>query len=212
MKNVIFIAPPVAGKGTQSSRLVEMGYNHISTGNMLRDEMKKESEIGKSITHLMNSGSLVSDEIVFELIVNKLKTINRPFILDGYPRTYKQAVMLDELLHDLDIVDYEVIYLDIELEEALKRALGRLTCECGLTYNIYFEGLKPKKENICDKCGKLLIRRNDDNEETFRKRFATFLENNAPIIDFYKNNNKLHIIDTKIGDENITDKVKEILK
>jgi len=212
MKNVIFIAPPVAGKGTQSSRLVELGYIHISTGNMLRDEMKKETEIGKSIKDLMDKGCLVSDEIVFELISNKLNKIDKPFILDGFPRTINQAYMLDKLFNKLNIDNYEVIYLDIELEEALKRALGRLTCECGLSYNIYFDGLKPKKENVCDKCGLFLVKRTDDNEETFKKRFETFLKNNEPIINFYKCNNKLHCIDTKIGDKNITDRIKDILK
>ncbi|MBQ7031268.1 MAG: nucleoside monophosphate kinase [Bacilli bacterium] len=212
MKNVIFIAPPVAGKGTQSSKLVDLGYEHISTGNMLREEINKESDIGIQIKDIMTSGSLVSDEIVFELITNKFKTIDKPFILDGFPRTLNQAYMLDKLLNDLKINNYEVIYLDIELEEALKRALGRLTCECGLSYNIFFEKLKPKKENICDKCGKALVQRTDDNEETFRNRFDTFLKNNEPIMEFYKSKNKLHIIDTKIGNENITDKIKDILK
>ncbi len=212
MKNVIFIAPPAAGKGTQSSVLVDLGYEHISTGNMLRDEINKKSSIGIQIEDIMSSGSLVSDEIVFELITNKLEEIDKPFILDGFPRTLNQAYMLDELLKKLNIVDYEVVYLDIELEEALKRTLGRLTCECGLSYNIFFNEAKPKKENICDKCGKSLVQRTDDNEESFRNRFYTFLENNEPIVDFYKSKNKLHIIDTKIGKENITDKIKDILK
>lgn len=212
MKNVIFIAPPAAGKGTQSNNLIELGYIHISTGDMLREEIAKESSIGNKIKDIMSSGNLVSDDIVFELITNKLEQINKPFILDGYPRTLKQAEMLDKLLEKLNINNYEVIYLDITLEEALKRALGRLTCECGATYNIYNENLKPKKDGICDKCGKELIKRNDDNEESFRNRFATFLNNNQPIKDFYENKNKLHIVDTNVSNDIITDTIKEILK
>lgn len=211
MKNVIFIAPPVAGKGTQSKKLVDLGYVHISTGDMLREEMKNKTKIGLSIQELMDNGCLVSDEIVFELITRKLKTINKPFILDGYPRTVNQAKMLDKLFLELNISSYEVIYLDITLEDALKRALGRLTCECGMSYNIYFDGLKPVNENICDKCGKKLIKRADDNEETFRVRFETFLKNNEPIMNFYKCKNKLHSIDTQIGKDNITEIIKEIL-
>lgn len=211
MKNVIFIAPPVAGKGTQSNILKEMGYEHISTGDMLRAEMKNKTEIGLSIQSIMDNGGLVSDEIVNELIKNKLSIIDKPFILDGYPRTLNQAIMLDELLNNINISNYEVIYLHINLEDALKRALGRLTCECGMSYNIYFDNLKPKHENICDKCGNHLNKRSDDNEETFKVRFETFLKNNEPIMDFYKSKNKLHIIDTQIGNEKITERIKEIL-
>ncbi len=212
MKSVIFIAPPAAGKGTQSSKLKELGYLHISTGDMLREEMSKESKIGLEIKDIMAKGMLVSDDIVFSLIKEKLKNNTKPFILDGFPRTLNQVYLLDQLFKELNINDYEVIYLDIDLEEALKRALGRITCECGASYNIYYEALRPKKDNICDKCGKVLIKRSDDNEESFQIRFKTFIENITPIKEFYLNNNKLHIIDTKIGNDKITDKIKEILK
>jgi len=109
MKNVIFIAPPAAGKGTQSSRLVEMGYEHISTGDMLREEIAKGSSLGQKINDIISKGLLVSDDIVFELIQNKLTSINKPFILDGFPRTLNQAKLLDDLLNDLNKTNYEVI-------------------------------------------------------------------------------------------------------
>ncbi|MBR6517904.1 MAG: nucleoside monophosphate kinase [Bacilli bacterium] len=212
MKNVIFIAPPAAGKGTQSNRLVDLGYIHISTGDMLREEIAKESSVGLKIKDIISKGMLVSDEIVFELITDKLKTINKPFILDGFPRTSNQAKLLDTLFNDLGIIDYEVIYLDISLEEALKRALGRLTCKCGASYNSEFSKLKPKVTGICDKCGSILEKRSDDNEESFKVRFETFIKNNDPIKDFYENKNKLHIIDTTLDTEIITDRIKDILK
>lgn len=211
MKNVIFIAPPAAGKGTQSKKLVDLGYIHISTGDLLREEITKKSSIGLKIQDIMNSGSLVNDEIVFELIKNKIESTNKPFILDGYPRTLKQAIMLDELFNELGISDYEVIYFDIELEEALKRALGRLTCMCGASYNIYYDNMLPQIEGICDKCGNTLTKRNDDNEESFRVRFMTFLENSIPIKKFYSEKEKLHSIDTAIGYNEITEEIKEIL-
>jgi len=212
MKSVIFIAPPASGKGTQSNKLVKLGYVHISTGDMLRDEMKNETDIGIAIKDLMDHGCLVSDELVFELIKEKIINLDKPFILDGYPRTIKQAKMLNELLNNLDINDYEVIYLDMKLEEALKRALGRLTCECGISYNTLFEEWKPKVENICDKCGSTLVKRSDDNEESFKNRYNTFIKNNEPIISYYEELNKFNVIDTRIGDENITDRIKDILK
>jgi len=212
MKNVIFIAPPAAGKGTQSKILVDLGYVHISTGDMLRDEIKKESSIGLKIKDIMCNGGLVSDEIVIDLIADKIVSLYNPFILDGFPRNLKQAQKLDEIFQELNISDYEVIYLDINLEEALKRALGRLICECGQSYNIYYEDLKPKYDNVCDKCGKDLIVRTDDNEKSFKNRFDTFLENIEPIKEFYNSKNKLHIIDTQLGYKKITDRIKDILK
>lgn len=211
MKSVIFIAPPAAGKGTQSKALVELGFIHISTGDMLREEMKNETEIGNSIKDIMSSGSLVSDEIVFKLLSNKLSNIDKPFILDGFPRTLKQAEMLDKLLENLKLTNYETIYLDITMEEALKRALGRLTCECGMSYNKFNIEAMPKVENICDVCGKTLSTRTDDNEESYANRFNTFLENIEPIKNYYESKNKLHIIDVMIGKDETTERIKEIL-
>lgn len=211
MKNVIFIAPPAAGKGTQSERLMEIGYEHISTGDMLREEINKNTVLGKEINEIITKGKLVSDELVFELITNKITNLSKPFILDGFPRTINQAKLLDELFQKLNITNYEVVYLDVSLDVALKRALGRLTCSCGSSYNIYNENLKPKLENICDKCGKVLVKRNDDNEESFKVRFETFLNNIEPIKDFYREKDRLHVIDTMLSTEEVTDIIKGIL-
>lgn len=213
MKSVIFIAPPAAGKGTQSSNLVYLGYTHISTGDMLREEIAKESEIGLVVKDIISKGMLVSDEIVFELINNKLSNLDKPFILDGFPRTIKQAELLDNLLNKLDINNYEVIYLDINSEDAMKRALGRLTCnKCGASFNKYYEALQPIQEGICDNCGNTLVTRTDDNEESFKVRFNTFIENTEPIIEFYKSKNKLHNVDATMDSFDITNKIKDILK
>lgn len=213
MKSVIFIAPPAAGKGTQSSNLVDLGYTHISTGDMLREEIAKESEIGLVVKDIIFKGMLVSDEIVFELINNKLSNLDKPFILDGFPRTIKQAELLDNLLNKLDINNYEVIYLDINSEDAMKRALGRLTCnKCGASFNKYYEALQPIQEGICDNCGNTLVTRTDDNEESFKVRFNTFIENTEPIIEFYKSKNKLHNVDATMDSFDITNKIKDILK
>ncbi len=212
MKNVIFIAPPAAGKGTQSQMLIDLGYIHVSTGDMLREEVASSSELGKEISGILEKGGLVSDEIVFELIKNKLSKIDKPFILDGYPRTINQVSLLDKLFKELSITNYEVIYLDLSLEDALKRALGRLTCECGASYNIYYENLMPKQEGICDKCGKDLVKRSDDNKESFQTRFDTFIKNIEPIKEFYNKINKLNIVDASVGNKEIADKIKEILK
>ncbi len=212
MKNVIFIAPPAAGKGTQSSMLESLGYIHISTGDMLREEIKTESSLGKELKEIMDKGLLVSDDIVFELINNKLSSIDKPFILDGFPRSLNQAYMLNDLFNKLNIDNYEVIYLDLDMEVALKRALGRLTCSCGASYNIYDDKLKPSVDGICDKCGKELTKRSDDNEESFNKRFQTFIDNTKPIKDYYESLNKLHIVDAKKDSKEISDIIIDILK
>lgn len=213
MKNVIFIAPPAAGKGTQSSNLMKIGYVHISTGDMLREEIAKESEIGLIVKDIIAKGNLVSDDIVFKLITNRLSNLDKPFILDGFPRTIKQAELLDELLNKLNIHNYEVIYLDLSMDMAIKRALGRLTCKnCGASYNKYFEALQPIQEGVCDKCGSVLETRSDDNEESFKVRFNTFITNNEPIKEFYNNKNKLHNVDATLSSDEITNIIKDILK
>ncbi len=211
MNNVIFIAPPAAGKGTQSSKLMSLGYEHISTGDMLRLEVASGSVLGKEIDALIKDGNFVSDEIVFKLIKDKLNNINKPFILDGFPRTINQAQLLSTLLESLNINNYEVIYLDIELEDALKRTLGRLTCKCGASYNLNYKEYLPKVEGICDKCGNSLQKRSDDNEEAFKVRFEKYKENTMPILDYYNRLGKLHRIDAKLDSDEITEKIKEIL-
>lgn len=192
MKNIIFIAPPAAGKGTQSELLCEKyGYAHISTGDLLRS-VNPTSELGIEINNLMKTGSLVSDEIIFKLIEERLQKedIKNGFILDGFPRTIKQAIAYEELVNKLNLKDYVVIYIKISENEAMNRALGRLGCTlCGKIYHKV--NSKPKTEGICDVCGGSLTSRDDDNEESFKKRFVTYLEKTQPLIDYYKKANKL---------------------
>lgn len=212
MKSVIFIAPPAAGKGTQSSFLKSLGYEHLSTGDMLRSEIASGSELGKNINELISNGLLVSDEIVINLIENRLNSMNgKPFILDGFPRTITQVESLDNMLNKLNIDNYIAIYLDLDMDVALKRALGRLTCSCGMSYNLYFDELKPKNEGICDKCNSELVKRNDDNEESFKQRFATYLENTTPIINFYEQKNKLVKVDASRDSKSISNDIKEFI-
>ena len=157
MKNIIFVAAPAAGKGTQSDLLVKKyGYAHISTGDLLRNEVASGSEFGAELKKIMESGSLVSDEIVTELLKKRLECddVNNGFILDGYPRNVSQAEALDNLLESLGKKIDVCISLDMDMETALKRALGRMSCpQCGTGYNKYFDAMKPKEEGICDNCG-----------------------------------------------------------
>jgi len=190
MKNIIFIAPPAAGKGTQSTWLKEKyNYEHISTGDLLRNAIAEGSELGKIVEKVMAEGSLVSDEIVINLLKETLVKLptDKPFILDGFPRTLTQAEALSEMLKEINVSDILVLYLNISEEEAMHRALGRVNCpNCNKGYNIYHPAMAPKEKGICDECGSNLVSRSDDNEESFKKRFQTYLENSYPIIDFYK--------------------------
>lgn len=206
MKNIIFIAPPAAGKGTQSELLIsKYGYEHISTGDLLRNEIKSGSDLGKELDSMMKSGSLISDEIVNRLLINALSNITKPFILDGYPRTISQALKLDEILASLNKSVDVVVYLDVEEELAMKRATGRLSCKsCNRIYHKYFS--KPRVEGICDDCGSSLISRADDTPDTFKVRYDTYINNTKPLLDFYSNKNILVKIDAnKEADETFSE-------
>lgn len=198
MKNIIFIAPPGAGKGTQSEFL-EKKYNyvHISTGDLFRNEIKNGTELGKKIENIMNSGLLVSDEIVTDVLRNRLlkDDVKNGFILDGYPRSYEQCSLLDNLLKELNLNIDIVIYMDLSMEDALHRVLGRLTCpKCKRGYNKFDSNLSPKQENICDDCNVKLVSRNDDNEESFTVRFEQYMNSIEPIIDYYKKMGILKVV------------------
>lgn len=190
MKSIIFIAPPAAGKGTQSA-LVSEKYNipHISTGDLLRNASKSETELGKLIKETMESGGLVSDEVTLSLLKNRLSQsdCNNGYILDGFPRNTKQAEAYEELLHSLGKDLGTVIVLDLDKETAKSRIVGRLSCsKCGKVYNTSYENMKPKKEGICDDCGISLSKRNDDNADTFENRFDTYMTLTEPLIQYYE--------------------------
>ena len=216
MKNIIFIAPPAAGKGTQS-KLVSEEYNipHISTGDLLREEATKKTKLGKSIKEDMEKGNLVSDEVITTLLKKRITSADckHGYILDGYPRTLTQAKIYKDLLEELNYDKGVVIFFDIDKERALKRTLSRIVCSaCGSSYNLLVDELKPKKENICDRCGHELNVRTDDTEEVFVHRFDTYINSTKDLIDYYKKEGLLHTI--KVLDKpasEIFDEVKEVL-
>ena len=208
MTDFVFIAPPAAGKGTQSKMLVEKyGYVHISTGDLLREEILKQTTLGMQIDKIISEGKLVDDELVLEMLKGNLQSIiedHKSFIIDGFPRTINQAKLLDELLSKLNKDDYKVIYMNLDYLDAENRVLGRLMClKCGKSYNDKIESLMPKHEGICDSCGTVLEKRTDDTKETFKVRFDTYMENTEPIIEFYNSKNKLINIDANKSAEDI---------
>ena len=200
MKNIIFIAPPAAGKGTQSEVLVKKyDYIHISIGELLREEINNQTEIGMEAKIAIDKGELACDELVMRLLKKVLKETKGPFVLDGYPRNINQAKMLDALMDNLGKSINAALFLDITEEEAIKRVVGRRSClDCNKLYNIYEPKLTPKVDDECDDCQTELTSRSDDNEETCRIRFKTFMENTLPLIEYYKNKGKL--INIKVKD------------
>lgn len=198
MKNIIFIAPPAAGKGTLSELLVEKyNYGHISTGDLLRAEVKAGSELGKEAESLMKAGKFVPDELIIKLIENRITKpdCENGYILDGFPRTKVQAEKYDELLSKMGKDLGVVIYIDIEKDRAMKRACGRMTCStCGKIYHKYSEEMKPEVDGICDICNIELTQRADDSEETFIKRFDEYIEKTMPLYDYYKEKGVLETI------------------
>ena len=199
MKNIIFIAPPAAGKGTQS-KLVSEEYNipHISTGDLLREETSKGTPLGKSIKEDMEKGNLVSDEVILSLLKNRIteSDCQNGYILDGYPRNISQAKAYEKLLDELGYDKGIVIFFDIDKERALKRTISRIICpNCGSSYNLLVEELKPKKENICDRCHHELKTRTDDTEEVFINRFETYLNSTKELIEYYTDLGLLHKVE-----------------
>lgn len=216
MKNIIFLAPPAAGKGTQSNKLVEKyGYVHISTGELLRAGRNDGSERAQTIIQFQDSGGLVPSEIVNELLKERLEQddCKNGFILDGYPRTLEQLETLNNIFEELKITNVIAIFLNISEEEAMHRTLGRMNCPvCQRDYNKYYEKMKPQVEFVCDDCQVNLSIRSDDNEETFKKRFQTYITNTKPIMDYYRNHNTLKEVIVNRDSSLIFEEIEKILK
>ncbi len=208
--NIILIAPPAAGKGTQSE-LLSSRYNipHISTGRLIR-ELNDEN-----INKLLSKGQLLEDEFVLDLLEKRLllNDCHDGFIIDGFPRNLKQASMFEDLLNKLQIPLGIAIYLEIDSDIALKRIIGRLECSnCGSIYNDQIKENNPKEEGICDKCGQQLSRRIDDNKETFLNRYNAYLEKTHPLIEYFEKKNMLYKIDSNVSKEATFNQIEELIR
>lgn len=207
MKNIILYGAPAAGKGTQCELLVrEYGYKHISMGQLFRD-LDDSTELNREIHEKISKGILIDDETTAKLLQAKLAELgNVAVVLDGFPRTLNQAKILDKFFSN-----YVVINIEIDEQVALERTLGRVSCpKCGKIYNKYSE-MKPKNANLCDNCNVELQGRSDDNEESFKVRFNTYLNNVQGLLDYYRNQNCLYIIKSHDKKEDTFADVKNIL-
>lgn len=216
MKNVILIAPPAGGKGTQSDMICsKYKMPHISTGDLLRAASEEDNERGRFLKEQLKTGKLIDDNIIFDLIQDRINKndCENGYVLDGFPRNIEQAEVYDKILMDLNKDLGCVILLDTPKELASKRISGRLSCsKCGRVYNSVFEEMKPINENICDDCLIPLNKREDDNEETYEVRYQTYLDKTQPLIDYYINKGNLYKIDASYNKEDTFKKIEEIIR
>ncbi len=197
---LVLLGPPGAGKGTLANRVREkFEVLHISTGDILRKEMKSGSELGQEAKGYVESGGLVPDQLVTRLIESRLsrpETVRQGFLLDGFPRTTAQAQDLDKILEKYAIPLEFAVLMEAGLPVILQRLTGRRVCRnCGALYHI--KNMPPHQEGICDRCGGELYQRPDDTEATITKRLEVYQEKTAPIIDYYRKQGKLKTIDAE---------------
>jgi adenylate kinase len=194
---IIMLGAPGAGKGTQAKMIADKySVPHISTGDIFRANIKNGTELGKEAKTYMDQGLLVPDELTVKILLDRVaqEDCKNGYVLDGFPRTIPQANVLDEALNKLgDKIDY-AINVDVPDENIIRRMSGRRAClSCGATYHI--EHIPPKKEGICDRCGKELVLRDDDKAETVKNRLDVYHEQTQPLIDFYEKKGVLKTVD-----------------
>ena len=186
--NLLIVGAPGVGKGTMSEFLVKnYGLAHVSTGDMLRQSIAEQTPLGKLASAYMDGGHLVPDEVIHDIIVERLKQddVRKGFLFDGYPRTVAQARDLSNILEELNMKIDAVINLQIDDQVVVKRITGRRTCnKCGKIYNIYFGA--PKVEGICDNCGTALTHRKDDTLEALEVRMAEYYKSTEPAIKYFE--------------------------
>ena len=207
MNNFVFLGPPGAGKGSLAVKVAEdYKIPHISTGDIFRANIKAQTPLGVKVKAIIDSGSLVSDELTFELVKDRLAQddCKNGYILDGFPRTIPQAEMLDGLVADLKVVNF-----NIADEIVIRRLSTRRVCKaCGANFNVLT--LPPKVEGVCDKCGGELYQRDDDKQEAILHRMDVYREQTEPLINYYKNKGKITDLDASIETDILLGEFKKI--
>jgi len=213
--NIVFIGPAGSGKGTQAVKLSErLNLTHISTGQLLRDEAKKGTELGKKIALYIEKGDMIPNDMMIDILKDRLSKgyCNKGFILDGYPRNLEQGKMLYEVLKEMGKkVDY-IFNITLSRDVAMKRILGRFACKkCGTVYNKYFS--PTKVEGKCDVCGshECELRKDDASEDSINKRLDLYEKITVPLIEFYSKKGLLYSIDGVNTVDNISSEIDKAL-
>ena len=211
--NLILLGPPGAGKGTHAQNLVEkFNYYHFSTGDLLREEVKKKTILGKKIFSFISKGDFVSDEIVNEILINTVSNdlYKNKIIFDGYPRNLEQANNLNKIFEKKKLLIGSIIYLKVSKEIIEQRILNRVICEkCNKIFNELINHEEIKKHE----CGeKYLKKRQDDDKGVILKRFDTYINETKPVLNFYVNQTNFFEIDASVEIDEITRKIEEIIK
>ena len=210
---IIMLGAPGAGKGTQAKKIAaKYGIPHISTGDIFRANIKNGTELGKKAKTYMDQGLLVPDELVVDLVVDRVSQddCTKGYVLDGFPRTIPQAEALDKALEAKgQKMDY-AIDVDVPDENIVKRMGGRRACvKCGATYHVVFAA--PKTEGVCDTCGEDLVLRDDDKPETVQKRLEIYHDQTHPLIEYYEKKGVLHTVDGTQTMEDVFKNITDIL-
>ena len=215
---IILLGAPGAGKGTQAKHIVERyGIPQISTGDILRDNRERGTELGKKAAPIMAAGGLVPDDLVLAMVADRLSQpdCERGFILDGFPRTVAQAEWLDGFLASRTFLGHKappvVISIEVEYNQLLQRLTGRRSCPAdGKIYNIYSH--PPKKNGVCDICGSQLVQREDDREEVISERLKSYEKKTLPLVDYYRKQGRLHVLNGELPVDQVTAKTFAVIE
>lgn len=211
---IVLLGPPGAGKGTQAANLAQkLDLPHISTGDILRQNVSSGTDLGKQAKNYMDKGALVPDELVTQMLQRRISEpdTKKGFILDGYPRNISQAKALDKILEQKNTNIDLVVYLDTSEPVIIQRLTGRLVCRvCGA--NFHTKNMPPKIDMLCDKCGGQLYQRTDDKEETIKRRLEVYKKEALALIQYYQASHKLHRLSADEEADIVLDKIVSLAK
>jgi len=213
MMRIVLLGPPGSGKGTQASALLRTrGLPHIASGDLLRAYARDNTELGRKAKPYMDRGELVPDDLVLDVMADRLAQpdAQQGYVLDGFPRTVRQAEALEERLRALGQELDAVIYLQVPEAEIMRRLGGRRTCpQCDAIYHV--DTMPPKRKGICDNCGAALVRRDDEKPEVIRRRLEVYAAETQPLLDHYRARGSLSEVDGTIGVDNVIREIEAIV-